>query len=162
MAQQDRLGVAEPEGQDRLVAKPPSDKEEGTEPDIAVADPTYIGTPQAERMWGRGGGGGGGDLFGMLDGRVTHLEQRMASVDTKLDSIIATLGRMPERSEMRQLLIVTLALIVTIVALFIGGMSWLETRAARIQPAPSPISAPQPMIIQIPVPQQAPERQQKK
>jgi hypothetical protein len=138
------------------VAKPPPDKEEGTEPDIAVANPAYIGTPKAERMWERGGGGsgGGGDFLGFLDGRVTHLEQRMASVDTKLDSIIQTLGRLPERSEMRQLLLVALALFVAVMAMFIGGMGWLETRAGRVQTAaPSP---PQPIVIQVPQQQPAP------
>jgi hypothetical protein len=145
--------MAQSKGQICLVAQNPPDKDVGTEPDLSVADTTYIGTDRAERLRKPGGGGGGG-ATGILEGRVTHLEQRMGLVDTKLDTIIERLGKIPERSDMRGYLLLALALFVAIAALLIGAMGWLETRAGRVQPLAqgSAGAAPQPIVIQVPYP----------
>jgi hypothetical protein len=136
------------------MAQPPHDKEVSAEPELTTAAPRYIGTERAEKMSG-GGGGGGGD-FGILESRVANLELRMLNVDTKLDTIIERLTKIPERSEIRQSLLVAIGLFVASMALFIGGMGWLETRAARVQDAvaASTPAALQPIVLQVPLPAQ--------
>ncbi len=137
------------------MSQVPPEEEVGAEPEAVVAAPHYIGTPKAERMRGSGGGAGGGDVS-VIEGRVMYLEQRMAAVDDKLDKIIEKLAKIPEAVDIRNYLLLALALFVAVATMLIGGMGWLETRAARVQPMQqgSVSSPPQPIIIQVPLPSQ--------
>jgi hypothetical protein len=53
------------------------------------------------------------------------------------------------------MLIATLTIAMAVVAVIVGAMGWLETRAGRVQPVAAPpiaAPAPQPIIIQLPAP----------
>lgn len=134
------------------MAPPPSKTGDGPETDAPVANPTYIGTDRAERQHG-GGGPGGGNPPDVTDNRLSHLELRMGGVEGKLDTIIDRLGGFPTRPDMRNYLLLAVGLFVAVAGMLIAGMGWLETRAARVQPAQQAAApAPQPIVIQVPYP----------
>lgn len=140
------------------MARPPRHVDEGTETDPIIADPPYIGTERAvkrARDSGNGGDGGGVESIDILAIRVSHLETRMIGLETKLDNIIEKLGAIATRPEMRNYVFLAIGSFIALVAILVGSMGWLETRATRLQPvaptaAMSP--APQPIIIQVPYP----------
>jgi hypothetical protein len=138
----------------RYLMAPPS-KDDGAPSDPPVSNPPYIGTDRAERQSGFGGGGGGG--AGGNNVRIDHLELRMSSVESKLDTIIERLAGVSTKSDMRNFLLLTGTLFVAVCAILVAGLGWLETRAARVQQAPIASAPPapptaQPIIIQVPYP----------
>ena len=83
--------------------------------------------------------------------RVVRLEEwakiseaRMTRMEDKLDQIIRRLAATPTRIDLLGAFVAALA----VLSIVFAGLGWLETRAARIQPAPAPAA---PIVIQLPV-----------
>jgi hypothetical protein len=94
----------------------------------------------------------GGGTFGDMDGRVTRLEEQMAGVREDLRDIKSDLKILPTLATKRDIgtyLATTATLSFAVVAIIIGGLGWLETRASRVT-SPPPAAAPQPIIIESP------------
>ena len=103
--------------------------------------------------------------FNAIDGRVSALETHMEYVrrdlgdikvdlaETKADlrKVIGRLDELPTKRELDvdrlQWTAIGIGAIALIVTGIIGGLGWLETRAAKYAPAPP---APQLIIIQLP------------
>lgn len=96
----------------------------------------------AWRIVRQGGGGPPDDRNPRLD----YLEARVDRVEGKLDTIIERLGAIATKADMRTYLLTGIALFLAIVGILVAAIGWLETRAARIEPAAAP---PTPMIFQI-------------
>jgi hypothetical protein len=89
-------------------------------------------------------GGGGGGTSDPMETRVTRLEVRMASIDSKLDKANDRLMLLPTKTELGawklQWTALALAVVAIVIGGIIGGLAW-------IQPSPTP---PAPTIIQMP------------
>ena len=100
--------------------------------------------------------GDGDGTSGDMERRVTRLEEQMLGVREDLRDIKdqlrgfgALLPTLATKRDMMNYLIAGLTIVVAIVGLVIGGLGWLETRTARVQPATS-ATAPAPVVIQMP------------
>jgi hypothetical protein len=76
------------------------------------------------------------------------------SVELRLGRIEVKLDTLPTRNDLLVMLIATLTIAMAVVAVIVGAMGWLETRAARVQAtAVQPAAAPPaPIVIQLPAP----------
>lgn len=95
---------------------------------------------------------GGDGTSGGMETRVTRLEEwakvsdeRLGRIETKIDGVALTLGKLPSRAEAIGYAVGGIAVAAAIVAIIVGAMGWLETRAARLGP-PTPV----PIIFQLP------------
>ena len=82
--------------------------------------------------------------------RVVRLEEWakvseacMSRMEDKLDRIIQRLAATPTRTD----LVAGLAVVFSLLGIVFAGLGWLETRAARITPAPASVP---PIVIQLP------------
>ncbi len=71
----------------------------------------------------------------------------MGRVEDKLDTIIERLGGIATRADMRNYLLLALALFATLTGVLVTGLGWLETRVDHVPPM---AAAPQPIVIQLP------------
>jgi len=102
-------------------------------------------------------GGGGGDIYDGMEGRVSALETHMEYVRADLGEIKSALRELsteiktlPTKRDLNGYVIGGIGLALAAIAIVIGGLGWLETRATRIS-TPS-ASAVQPIVIQLPAP----------
>jgi hypothetical protein len=96
-----------------------------------------------------------------MNDRITRLEEQMVGVRESLVDIKESLKVLPTlasksdisawKLQWTALLVATFAIIVGSI---IGGLGWLETHVARVQPSPAAATAP--IIIQVPIPLPAP------
>jgi hypothetical protein len=87
-----------------------------------------------------------------MEARVIRLEEQMVGVRDDLRDIKESLKILPTLGTKRDLgnyTIGGIGLALAVIAIVIGGLGWLETRAARVQaPPPTVAAAPaQPTII---------------
>ena len=78
-----------------------------------------------------------------MEARVTRIEEWAKVSDQRLGRIEAKLDVLPTKTDMLGMFLA----VFVVLGLVLAGLGWLETRAARIQAAPSP-----PIIIQMPTP----------
>jgi hypothetical protein len=106
-----------------------------------MADPVYIGTPDAELRARRpsGSGGGGSDEFGGLDSRVARLEafnevsrDDLREIKSDLKAIISKLGTFPTKLDLEswkwQWMLASVAIFALAVSSIIGGLAWLAPK----------------------------------
>jgi hypothetical protein len=86
-----------------------------------------------------------------MEPRLSHLEGRVDRVEIKLDTIIERLSALASKADMRNYLLTAVGLFIALIALFLTGMGWLETRATRVETSPPP-----PTVVVIPAPVIAP------
>jgi hypothetical protein len=101
--------------------------------------------------------------MGSIDTRVTRLETHfeyirgnlgdikdvLKSMDARMEQMDGRINHLPTKRDLTDNLLVCAAIGVAIIGLVIGGLGWLETRATRVQAAPTPI------VIQVPQASQA-------
>ncbi len=100
-------------------------------------------------------GGDGGGTSDNMERRLTRLEEQMVGVrddlsDIKRDikdllKIVPTLGT---KRDLQTYTLTGIGLALAVIAIVIGGLGWLETRTARVGPAPPQVA--QPIVIQLP------------
>jgi len=94
-----------------------------------------------------------------MEKRVTRLEVNLEHLRMTLDTIQRQLEILPTLGTKRDLVtysIAGLTIAIATVAIIVGGLGWLETRAGRVQPSATPAATPvtpQPIIIQLPAPE---------
>ncbi len=90
---------------------------------------------------------GGDGTSGGMGPWEQSVELRLGRIEVKLDTL-------PTRNDLLVMLIATLTIAMAVVAVIVGAMGWLETRAARVQAtAVQPAAAPPaPIVIQLPAP----------
>ena len=73
-------------------------------------------------------------------------DARFGRIEDKLDEVLRVMGKLPSRAEMIGYGAAAFALAVAIVAVIVGAMGWLETRAARLEApttsAPASVAVP--------------------
>ncbi len=102
--------------------------------------------------------GDGDGTSGGMESRVARLEEQMAGVRDDLRDIkdsLRVLPTLPTRRDLVSYFVGAASLALAVVATIVGGLSWLETRAARITPQPGPNLPVQPIVIQLAPPAQA-------
>jgi hypothetical protein len=99
--------------------------------------------------------GNGGGTFDGMEGRMSALEAHVKHIQSDLGEIKASLLILPTLGTKRDLITYTLTglgFAVAMIAVVVGGLGWLETRAARIATPP----APAPIVIEVPAPPATP------